>query len=402
MHEKINTYPNLQKIFYQYKYPILIGGTDTDTESAKSRLDLARFLQKRLSENTPIDTSNTFVLRQIAENIHYAKLKKKFLEEEIPNGRSSLLIRNEYNLIKNDIDVIKAIAYTEGGSIALSLAGDVAKDNKELVLYLVNLNGNALQYASPRLLENKEIVLRAVTSVPDSLLYASYELRDDPEIIKTALEQSGDSIKYASDRLQDNKELILLSIQSEGFFRLGKLDKETYMSISDRLKQDEDVFSTLIEFSGEIDSSLAEEAKEHNYEVFKALTSDEPLLNNKKIILAGLIKFGRFLNIDFDINLLNDKDFLKKMIWNDTYPNLPFLNFYVEKMGPFHINDIEIAILSIMKYGRDAVAMISEALRSEFKPYLDEEGEARYNFDFCKNQLEKVQKQVNSGKYNFI
>ena len=75
--------------------------------------------------------------------------------------------------------------------VALRLASDALKDDREIVLEAVKQNGHALKYASAALKDDREIVLEAVKQDGDALIIASEGLRN------------GNALQYASAELRN-------------------------------------------------------------------------------------------------------------------------------------------------------------------------------------------------------
>lgn len=84
---------------------------------------------------------------------------------------------------------------------------------EEVVLFAVEQNGLALQYASDELKKNEEIVTIAVKQNGLALQHADEGLKADEGIVRLALEQNGLALRYADDGLRKDKEFVRLAVQ---------------------------------------------------------------------------------------------------------------------------------------------------------------------------------------------
>ena len=80
---------------------------------------------------------------------------------------------------------------------------------KELILYAIKYNGEALEYANIKLQNDIEVVLQAVKQNGNALQYASSLLQNNKEIVLEAIKQKGYALEYASFNLQNDKEIVL-------------------------------------------------------------------------------------------------------------------------------------------------------------------------------------------------
>ncbi len=74
------------------------------------------------------------------------------------------------------------------------------RDSEEVVRRCVQLDGLALEHASPRLRQNKEIVKAAVAQNHDALLFAGTNLRQDPEFIVQLMEDTCAEVFWNADK----------------------------------------------------------------------------------------------------------------------------------------------------------------------------------------------------------
>ena len=74
--------------------------------------------------------------------------------------------------------------------------------------------GYALDFASKELRNDREVVLSAVKLDGRYLSDASEKLQDDTELVSIAVAQNGEALRYASDRLRNNKKVVLTAIKN--------------------------------------------------------------------------------------------------------------------------------------------------------------------------------------------
>ena len=108
--------------------------------------------------------------------------------------------------LKKDKEIL--IEAVKNYGYALEWASDELKNDKDIVLTAVKKHGGALQFASKNFYEDKEIILTAVKNDGITLLFASENLKDDEEIVWEAIKKDGKALNFASDRLKLNSDLV--------------------------------------------------------------------------------------------------------------------------------------------------------------------------------------------------
>ena len=94
---------------------------------------------------------------------------------------------------------------------AFFCASDELRNDKDVALAAVKLNGHSLCDASDDMRGHKEVVLEAVKQNGFALEYASAELQNDRDVVLTAVKQDGQALKYASEELQNDRDFIMES-----------------------------------------------------------------------------------------------------------------------------------------------------------------------------------------------
>jgi hypothetical protein len=134
-----------------------------------------------------------------------------------------------------------------------------------------------LEYLSDELKNNKELILYLVEKNGDILQYASDALKDDYDVVLEAVNCSEESLRFASDRLKNNRTICKISVEAgevydeviELNYISGKLYKE-YMSIGRIMDYDE--INHMKYFKENIEEELiANVCHPRNYWKFEAL-----------------------------------------------------------------------------------------------------------------------------------
>jgi len=84
----------------------------------------------------------------------------------------------------------------------------ITKEDRNIVLSSVKIDGLSLKYASIELKSDREIVSAAVTQNCLAIQYACYELRLDSNIKDIAVKQNSNALKLVPDKLKNERELL--------------------------------------------------------------------------------------------------------------------------------------------------------------------------------------------------
>lgn len=99
---------------------------------------------------------------------------------------------------------------------SLQFASATLRDDREIVLRAVSRNGFELKFASAALQDDREIVLRAVNQYGIALIYASATLQADREIVRVAVIQNGYALGYVSADLRNDREIMIIAVKQCG------------------------------------------------------------------------------------------------------------------------------------------------------------------------------------------
>ena len=123
--------------------------------------------------------------------------------------------------------VLAAVNFSIGDK--LEYASDALRNDKEVVLAAVKLDGRALKYASADLKNDKDVVLAAMKQNGWALCWAGDDLRNDKVIVLAAVKQHGIILFYASADLKNDTDVVLAAVKQNGMalkFASAKLKKD--------------------------------------------------------------------------------------------------------------------------------------------------------------------------------
>ena len=115
------------------------------------------------------------------------------------------------------------------------------QNDQEIVLAMVNNDGDALEFASDELQNDQEIVLAAVSNEGLALQFAWDELKNDREIVLAAANNDGDASEFALDELQNDREIVLATANNNGCafqFALEELRSNIHFIVSALLRSE--------------------------------------------------------------------------------------------------------------------------------------------------------------------
>lgn len=113
--------------------------------------------------------------------------------------------------LRKDRRVVQA-----AGSRGLPHADLRWRDDKPFVLSILKRHGGWLGAASERLKADREVVLTAVRSSGSALSHASTKLRSDREIVLAAVTNNGHFLRVAAEPLRADRGVVLAAVQSHG------------------------------------------------------------------------------------------------------------------------------------------------------------------------------------------
>ncbi|EFC38981.1 hypothetical protein NAEGRDRAFT_59370 [Naegleria gruberi] len=217
----------------------------------------------------------------------------------------------------NDQQIIYQVALMSEPQDAiknLSLTSEELKNNREFMLKIMELKGQAL-CCIPHFNNDKEMVLKAVKNYGNALYYSCENLRNDKDVIIEAMNTDGGSFSYASEELKKDRHIVTEAIKRDGN-NLGYACKA--------LRNDLEIVSLAIRKNGNSlkfcgtsfkgNKIIAMEAVKNNPIALQHCT--EELRDDRDIVLAAVQLDGIVLEYASD-RLRNDKEVVMKAVQNN-------------------------------------------------------------------------------------
>mmetsp|Transcript_39264 Transcript_39264/g.87881 ORF Transcript_39264/g.87881 Transcript_39264/m.87881 type:complete len:262 (+) Transcript_39264:108-893(+) len=115
--------------------------------------------------------------------------------------------------LKEDREVLLAAVSLDGA--ALACAPDELREDRGLVLMAVTTHGEALEHAALQLAADREVALAAVSSAGVALEFVGPALCSDRDLVMAAVVQDGWALSFASSELQCDREVVLAAIANK-------------------------------------------------------------------------------------------------------------------------------------------------------------------------------------------
>lgn len=158
--------------------------------------------------------------------------KRKLVDVTLLSGLSEVLqvplsyiITGEYvEGIKKSNEYYWALISVQRSGRNLKNLASEWQDDARVVCTAIQDDGDAIQYASPRLMSNRQIIEMALRRKPTALEFVPDSFKDDKELVKKAIMQDVCALPFASTRLQNDIELLEIVLKSGGGYLLFDLD----------------------------------------------------------------------------------------------------------------------------------------------------------------------------------
>jgi uncharacterized protein YqjF (DUF2071 family) len=139
--------------------------------------------------------------------------------------QNGLALEFAHGILQADKEIVQA-AMRQGGAAAFSLASEqfhgqwrreCRRGDKEFILGAIR-RGEwwAFEHAKEELRGDREIVLAVVQKNGEMVSYASADLQDDLGVVLEAVRRRGQALQYASAKMQENREVIFAAIKQAG------------------------------------------------------------------------------------------------------------------------------------------------------------------------------------------
>ena len=130
----------------------------------------------------------------------------------------------------------EAIQLVKQDAFALENLDDIFKNDREIVMAAVSINGNTLKYASEALKNDRELVLEAVKKDASALEHASYELKTDKDFIISIMAFNNDALKYVPSQLREELQIKESIVTSFEIINNDKIDVRFFESNEHKLQ----------------------------------------------------------------------------------------------------------------------------------------------------------------------
>lgn len=169
----------------------------------------------------------------------------------------------------------------------LDLVSVELKNDRELIVDFVKINGGNLEFAKEKFCDDKEIAIKAVMSTPESFCYVSERLKDDNDIVNHIILAAPNQLSLTTDRFKKNKDIAIGLLQR---------NSRLITVIDTELKRDKDILL-------ECWKSIKEEAIYGGFHLKKSI---EILIDN---IAEDIKPFFKQVNVEEDNpNLIKEMD----------------------------------------------------------------------------------------------
>ena len=259
------------------------------------------------------------------------------------------LKKNKLVYIKEkQINNIKEIA---NDGYNLRFASIKLRDNKDLVMKIVQKQGKVIEFASERLKNDFEISMLAVKNDGLALAFLSKEMQNNFEVVKEAVNQNGLALLFASQRLKEKEEIVLSAIlnNSASLSYAGKKFRDDPKYVLMTIAEQSKFNFIFVDKKWFKDPSFMVEAAKISKKILSRY--DREILT-RETILYFLRQDG--LNLKYLKDFNNDAEIVKEAV-NQNGLALQYASAFLR-------NSFEIALPAIAK-NPDAVKFIGENVR---------------------------------------
>jgi len=259
--------------------------------------------------------NNPYSIQYISEELKNDKELVKLAIQNNPESFQYILekFRNDKEIIIECIKVLELQENNYDNNMLAYINSDEIKDDEDIILPLMKINGRQLGYASSRLRKNKNIVYTAIKnhqdaySYPDESFYKDKEfillslnhkqqlydiddysdfledyeenIIDDKNIVLAAVKKSGLNFKYASLRLKDDKEIVITSIlncfDTSSYDEMSTSFNDLVTLVNSMKELDETINmiidNTSLKYDSDVLQTVIQKKQEHNEEIYKTI-----------------------------------------------------------------------------------------------------------------------------------
>ena len=300
----------------------------------------------------------------------------------------------------------------------IRFATEEKKNDPEFVLKYLRNNGSQLKYVSKELRNNRDIVCAAVSNYLDAIQYASDEIKDDEIFMKDILLMHPLTVRFCSERVKGTEiaqetirskpfrmeemptlsvvEFIPKSIIENKEYALNMIQKtcNTYLSLSDNLKEDRDICLEAVKNGLCIskisplfkdDKEIALSAVKSSYRKYEFIS--ERLKKDRDIVLTTFknITYSFSATVPFEVS--DDKSLILESITSNN--TLILFNIISDRLK----SDKEVALKlvfhdrgSLYKSLPESLKVDVEVLTTTLNSMIQKGGTYFSNFDYIPDQ----------------
>ena len=183
----------------------------------KNRLNSKRKIQQAIEENKKKIRLCKQMLKQYKQKIRNLKdMEKNIFGDTVKIDKDFLQQREKANIIFKEVALKKIRKdYNEFKNLDFRY-----RDDKEITLEAVTMDGMLLEFISEALKNDDEIVTKALRSNPLALKYAGSKYKDNQNLVLKLIPRCPEVVEFISPRLKEN-----FLIATEAVKRNGKLLK---------------------------------------------------------------------------------------------------------------------------------------------------------------------------------
>lgn len=153
------------------------------------------------------------------------ELEKTFTKKEIEMIFVShhRRLQTIFDKNKDNYEVLLKLVFINGE--VLQLFNDTLKNDKEIVLFAVSESyfydlhredGRCLKYASASLKKDRDVVNAAILSTPSAFEFVDNKFKKDKRFVLKVVREMGTALKFADDKFKKDREVVLAAVKSEG------------------------------------------------------------------------------------------------------------------------------------------------------------------------------------------
>lgn len=177
-------------------------------------------------------------------------------EEELIDAIPTVLL-DKYDIVYSLLEMGKRNVFQH--------VSDRLRDNEQLAMEAVMLDGYSLQYVSDRLKDNEDIVLASTNQNPWSIQYASDRLKNDDRIVLPLIHKDDTVFMYVNERYANDYDLA---------YEIMKKEPTAFYFLSDKLQDNKTLAFMAVKESGNCFHSCSTRLRKNKDLVMEAIKTE--------------------------------------------------------------------------------------------------------------------------------